>query len=217
MDSDLQSEPAGRRKPKGERTRQRILEAAESLFAERGYEGTTIAVVAKEVGIQQPGVFYYFADKHSLYEAVVDEALGSVERTVLASLSGAGAPGARLLRSVEAWVEAVASRPTLARLVLHEAANPNRGSVPAKLRAVGTRVFERFIGTLADHHGAEIDEVDALHFTSAMQGATLFFVAANSQLVGGSPTLPLEPDAMQRHKELMRATAQLLMRRARTS
>ena len=169
MSPDAQLSPSGRRKPKGERTRQRILDAAESLFAERGYDGATFAAVAEAVGIQQPGIFYYFSDKRSLYEAVVDEALGSVERTVLASLDGEGPPGERLLQSVEAWVEAVAGRPTLARLVLHEAANPDRSSIPAKLSAVGTRIFGRFIGVLAEHHGSEIDEVDALHFASAMQ------------------------------------------------
>ncbi|MBU3062532.1 TetR/AcrR family transcriptional regulator [Nocardia sp. NEAU-G5] len=57
----------------GRLTRQRILQAALELFAERGYAGTSIALIAKRVGLSQPGVLHHFSDKRSLLIAVLEE------------------------------------------------------------------------------------------------------------------------------------------------
>ena len=58
---------------KGERTRIRILEVAEAMFAARGYEATTLRDIAAEVPIQQPGLYNYFETKDDLYGAVIEE------------------------------------------------------------------------------------------------------------------------------------------------
>ena len=58
---------------KGERTRARILEVAEAMFAAQGYEATTLRDIAKEVPIQQPGLYNYFETKDDLYGAVIEK------------------------------------------------------------------------------------------------------------------------------------------------
>jgi AcrR family transcriptional regulator len=60
---------------KGERTAQRILDVAEELFAERGYDGTSLRQIADRAGIKQPGLYNHFAGKQALYEAVLFRAL----------------------------------------------------------------------------------------------------------------------------------------------
>jgi AcrR family transcriptional regulator len=47
-----------------------ILEAARSLFAEKGYESTTIADIALKAGIAVGTVYLYFHNKHEIYTAV---------------------------------------------------------------------------------------------------------------------------------------------------
>ena len=52
--------------PKAERTRARILEAALELFAQRGYEETTMRAVAESAGVSTGNAYYYFESKEHL-------------------------------------------------------------------------------------------------------------------------------------------------------
>lgn len=66
---------AAAKQTKGTRTAERILDAAEPLFAERGYEAASLREIARRVGIQQPGLYNHFGSKEELYAAVLDRAL----------------------------------------------------------------------------------------------------------------------------------------------
>jgi len=52
-------------------TRDLILDAAEHLFARRGYQATTVKQVAERVGVQGPALYKHFASKRALYEEVL--------------------------------------------------------------------------------------------------------------------------------------------------
>jgi AcrR family transcriptional regulator len=69
---------------KGERTRGRILDVAEAIFAARGYEATTLRDIAKDVPIQQPGLYNYFATKDDLYGAVIEQVFEEMLQSLIA-------------------------------------------------------------------------------------------------------------------------------------
>ena len=52
-------------------TRQRLLDIAEQLFAERGFYGVSIAAIASEVGVSKQGLLHYFNSKEKLYGTVL--------------------------------------------------------------------------------------------------------------------------------------------------
>ncbi len=54
---------------KGEQTRERILDVALSLFRERGYEATTMRMIATEAGVSVGNSYYYFPTKEHLVQA----------------------------------------------------------------------------------------------------------------------------------------------------
>lgn len=54
-----------------EKRRQEILEKSIDLFVRRGYYGTTVADIAKEVGMSTGLLFHYFESKEKLYEEIV--------------------------------------------------------------------------------------------------------------------------------------------------
>jgi len=56
--------------------RDRILDAAERLFAERGFDGTPTSAIAAEAAVPKGLLFYYFPTKKGLLAALVDERLG---------------------------------------------------------------------------------------------------------------------------------------------
>src|SRR5699024_11025862 len=51
---------------KGRASRQKILEAAAAVAGERGYDGTTIALVSRESGLSASSIYWHFADKDAL-------------------------------------------------------------------------------------------------------------------------------------------------------
>ncbi|GAA5068493.1 TetR/AcrR family transcriptional regulator [Nocardia callitridis] len=59
----------------GDESRRRILDAAESLFAERGFDRTSFVDIAKLSGISRGSIPWHFKNKHGLFIAVVDRAL----------------------------------------------------------------------------------------------------------------------------------------------
>lgn len=61
----------GRMNRRGERTRQRLLDAAEKLFANKGFHGVTVRAIAKEADADPALVTYYFGGKRELFDAVL--------------------------------------------------------------------------------------------------------------------------------------------------
>jgi AcrR family transcriptional regulator len=105
---------------RGAQTAERILDAAEALFAERGYEGTTLRDVAGRVGIRIPSLYNHFGSKESLYAAVLDRGIGPV-LALLSEFVDAGPEadrGSHVL--VDGMMDVLTKRPNLARLVQHE-------------------------------------------------------------------------------------------------
>src|SRR5262245_56436999 len=68
---------AGRRKrADGELSRERILDAATEIAAERGYEGTSIGLVSKKCGLPASSIYWHFKDKDDLIAAVIERSFG---------------------------------------------------------------------------------------------------------------------------------------------
>lgn len=75
------------------RTRQKVLDAARTLFAERGYDAATIRDIAKGAGMSTGAVFANFQDKAELFEAVFSEEMEGL----LADIRTAAAAEGRVL------------------------------------------------------------------------------------------------------------------------
>ena len=60
-------------------TRDRVLQVAQALFAERGYRGTSLRDIAKKIGIKAPSLLHHFPSKQQLYLAVLDRMFESIE------------------------------------------------------------------------------------------------------------------------------------------
>lgn len=69
--------------PRGQRTREKLLRAAETLFGDKGYEHASIADITREAEVALGTFYVYFPDKQSIFVEVVDE-LGARLRRLLA-------------------------------------------------------------------------------------------------------------------------------------
>src|SRR5262249_42729656 len=84
-------QPMTKRAAQGRATREQLIEIATRLFAEHGYEDTSIEAVLAAAGVSRGALYHHFAGKDALFGAVVD----SVENRITAELTAAirGAPG----------------------------------------------------------------------------------------------------------------------------
>lgn len=60
-------------------TRERILEVAERLFRQIGYQKTTVADIAKELRMSPANVYRFFESKKAIHQAVAQGLMGEVE------------------------------------------------------------------------------------------------------------------------------------------
>ena len=101
-------------------TAERILDAAEDLFAEKGYSATSLGDVADRVGIRSPSLYNHFRNKEALYLAVLDR-LMAVFSAPLEALNQSEITNERVFQWMEAIVRQHHANPNLARLLQHAA------------------------------------------------------------------------------------------------
>lgn len=99
-------------------SRDRILDAAEALFAKRGYAGVGLREVAEVVGLGKSSLFHHFKNKPQLYAAVCARILRRIEERLVATLAGGGTPSERLERWLDDLIDLLAANPSYARLLL---------------------------------------------------------------------------------------------------
>ena len=101
-------------------TSDRILNAAEDLFAEKGYTATSLGDVADRVGIRSPSLYNHFKNKEALYEAVLERLLTDFSAP-LVELDSGPVTNERVFRWLETIVRQHHANPNLARLLQHAA------------------------------------------------------------------------------------------------
>jgi TetR/AcrR family transcriptional regulator len=101
-------------------TPERILDAAEDLFAENGFSATSLGDVADRVGIRSPSLYNHFKNKEALYQAVLDRLLDSFSRP-LEELVESEITQQRVLDWLDTIVRMHHANPNLARLLQHAA------------------------------------------------------------------------------------------------
>jgi len=99
-------------------SRDKILDAAEHLFAQRGYAGVGLREVAEAVGLGKSSLFHHFKNKPELYAAVCGRILTRIGSRLGEALARGGSPVERLERLLDELVDVLAGHPNDARLLL---------------------------------------------------------------------------------------------------
>lgn len=145
---------------KSDRTKSRIFDASRTLFAQLGYEATTIRGIAEMAGIDPSMVIRYFGSKDALFALTVDFEMVNVA----APLSGDRTPGQRGVRHfLRLWEgeDANAALPILLRTA------SSSTLAAEKLRVLFETQIRRLIEHLA---GRPVDPENASLIASQMLG-----------------------------------------------
>ena len=145
---------------KGLRTRERILSAAEKLFAEQGFSGASMRGITAAAKVNLSVAYYYFKDKKSLLHAVIDrhvlpamEEMGAMLDAARAEAGTAAIPLRRLLESLvlpRAHCVSDAAHRFFAALMIRRGETEKMifEMLEVKTAALQRRFFEEFARTL---------------------------------------------------------------------
>jgi AcrR family transcriptional regulator len=110
-------EPAGGRERRRARssTRERLLQAADRLWSERGLQGASLEDIAREAAVTKPTLYYYFADKSGLFTETVCSVLEQHGGGLRTASRAASSARARLVAAIAYLIRARCSGPRLLR------------------------------------------------------------------------------------------------------
>ena len=163
-------------------TRQRLLDIAEQLFAERGFYGVSIAAIASEVSLTKQGLLHYFNSKEKLYGAIVQRISDDFQDHQREALQASEDPAERLEKFYAALAEPTETNVQRTRLLMRELLDNNERA--AKAENWYLRPFlDRLISMVKDVNKSEkLSDAEALAYGYQILGAVNYFLISTSTL-----------------------------------
>ncbi len=170
-------QPTRRKRADGELSRERILDAATEIAAERGYEGASIALVSAKCGLPASSIYWHFNNKDDLVAAVIERSFA--DWVTAWQLPDEGSVPDRLVGMALQTAKALLDSPDFIRLGLM--LSLERRPVEPRARAMFIQVRAQTFRQLADAvSGLAPDLTEAqVHqlITYAIAGADGLFIA----------------------------------------
>jgi AcrR family transcriptional regulator len=94
-----------------------ISKVAESLFAKRGFDGTSLRDIAQQVGTTKALIYHYFRNKEDLYLSLLEAAISEVTTRVEEVSAGDDDPQEKVRRVVQVFLEFYAAHPQRFQMV----------------------------------------------------------------------------------------------------
>lgn len=182
-------------------TRDRVLRAAEALFAERGYHGTSLRDIARRIGVKAPSLLHHFPSKQQLYLAVLDRMFETVEDAAGAIVWRDEGRQERTRQGIAEMVDFIAGHPDLVRIMWKEMADESgvgRQVVKRRLPPLFTTAVKFIFHGQRD--GEFRTEVDPLHFMWGLNAITLGYFAIAAMIRRLWNINLLEPAMLERRK-----------------
>ncbi len=128
---------------RGRRRRQAVVDAAATLFLERGFHGTSIDDIGERAGISGPGVYRHFPSKDAVLSAVTDR-LWERLKPALRDAAAADSSEAALEVLLDAHVAMAIEEPTALVLLVRELRH-----LPGRSRSSALRKQSRYVAAWA--------------------------------------------------------------------
>jgi TetR/AcrR family transcriptional regulator, regulator of cefoperazone and chloramphenicol sensitivity len=184
-----------------ELTRDKLIEAAGHVFAERGYRDATIREICRRAGANVAAVNYTFGDKMGLYTEVLRHSVRAAKTAVMsAALDSSLTPEQTIRGVIHARLMSLCreARPDWhIRLVMHEFSHPT----PAMARVVdeGMRpIYDRMRKAIGEIIGLPPDHETTRFSVNSIVGQILFYTFSWPVLSHLQPELKLTPEDLDR-------------------
>src|ERR1700691_198078 len=180
-----------------EESRAAILQAAAREFAELGIAGARTDAIAREARVNKALLYYYFKDKETLYDAVLDNAFSSLKTTVFRVLDGDLPPREKMMAYIGAYFDFIASNQDYPRLMQSAMMRAREGQslhidklIKNYFQPIFARVSELLRQGIAD---GEFRPVNPAHFVPSLVAIIVFYFSSApmmQKVVGFNPLTP---------------------------
>ena len=181
-----------------DRSRSAILAAAETLFAERGFEAVSLQEIGEAAGLSRGTPNYFFGSKEDLYVAVLERVFAEREEAATRAFEPvrawceserAGSLRGPLTRAIESYMSFLLARPAFVRLIVREEVRGGEGLRRAQREATAMRdalAAVRAVARKRSLRGFDVDDavlvLVSLTFSPLSQQST--FMAALGRDLG---------------------------------
>ncbi len=129
-----------------EQTRERILDAAEKLFAEKGFHETAMDEIVQTARVSKGGVYFHFSSKEKLFFALLDKLADALQRDVQREIARRRGAVNKVQGALEVVLKNLASKRQLAQIILRQ----GYGLGPAFERK-RLEIYSRFAQLIQEH------------------------------------------------------------------
>jgi AcrR family transcriptional regulator len=190
-------------RPSADATRERILDAALDVFAERSFDGASTRTIATRADVTQPLLNYHFSSKDELWRAAVDRLFGELTRALAERSDGLRGvddlTAAKLL--IREFVHFSARNPQLHRIITGECKTDGPRMdwlVDQHIRPIYDSTTAQFARLTAQGHLPAIAPAH-LYYILTGAGPTMFVLAPECRRLAG--TDPFADDVIDAHAD----------------
>ena len=168
-----------------QQTRARILDTALDVFSLQGFDGASVADIARRDGVSPPLVHYHFETKEKLWQAAVDFGVGDAITqlsSLLRDLQDADSIS-RLKFFIRRYINIVAEKPAAFRLIIRESEIPGeRFDWLAQRHLVPLYQMWAQLVEAGQRDGRIKDGIEPFHIASIIASASSQFVMSSNRL-----------------------------------
>jgi AcrR family transcriptional regulator len=152
-----------------DRSRKTILDAAETLFAERGFEAVSLQEIGDAAGLSRGTPNYFFGSKEDLYVAVLERVFADREEATTRAFEPlrawcesqrAGSLRRPLTHAIETYMSFLLARPAFVRLIVREELRGGEGLRRAQREATAMREALAAVRAIAAKRALRSFDVD---------------------------------------------------------
>ena len=142
----------------GTQRRAQLLDVGRALFAEKGFDGTTIEEIAARAEVSKPVVYEHFGGKEGLYAVVVDREMQHLLAAVTAALQSEGHPRTVLERAALALLDYIESATDGFRILVRDSPVAQSTGTFASLISDAASQVEYILAGQFRHRGLDPDD-----------------------------------------------------------
>jgi len=188
-------------------TKEKILDAATILFADKGFDGTKVQEITDAAGVNKAMLYYYFKSKDDLLMAVIGRFIEGIRDSIPQHFAATGDTARSIENFLDFYIEYLARNRAFVRLMPWELLSGKHLNTIAHSHMIPTFGLMREKIVQAISAGA-IRRVSPEHTIFSVVGMNIFYIIASPlfTLILGDD--PLAPEMIEKRKQ---AVADLVM------
>lgn len=189
--------------------RQRILDAADHLFGEVGFDAATTRQIAERSEVNKALIHYHFGNKDDLFNTLIERYYERLETTVRRALERPGSLRERLYRLLETYVDFLAANKNFSRMVQREASG---GRHLDRIVRRMVPIFERGIAMLdLAYPDSREGDLAGPHLLVSFYGMIVSYFTYSPVLAGLLGNDPLAPESLEARKNHLKRMLDLVL------